>query len=436
MSDSTTHTIFADGVQTGPMIPPTANYEGIAPTVSLQESQNRMAEALRYTYHDLDDSHHDAENFHFLNSWRHILRPWGYEWKPNMPDSLITPKERERLQLEPITDGTNDTVNLEPGIGKATLDVCKHFVTALGLSLDYVNAERFASYGPKRVEELIALRERAGTLSQEELLSQFASILDNERVIFTEDFIKREGVIALEGSPESISNLHEAGIATVIVTNAREVNARQVVRALGYRTYKQVTVIVNGEEEIREHVDRSRVRLIMSANKVGKRKPDPESLQLSDATMGWYALQEHRRDVFKGIKTKLTEDKDARINQNGELTQDDKQALLAKFKNEVGNATGWEKGLGMWGDSGSDSGAGFAHGVPVVIRATTPEAVQKFTQQGVDFVVSRFDKVTPQNLYAINETRAVSTLDSAFVPVGIQRIQPEASMQMPSLRER
>ncbi|HLD01335.1 MAG TPA: HAD family hydrolase [Patescibacteria group bacterium] len=379
----------------------------------------------QHTYHDLDDSHHNAEDFHFRESWRHLTRPFGWEWKPDAPDGRMSAVER--ALLIPITP------DLEPGVGKLPLDVCRHFINELGLSLHAIDPERFKSLGFSKTDELLALRDRAENLPREEVVEEFARILEAERILFTLDLIKREGVIPLEGSREAVFALDQKGIKTVIVTNAPERIARAVVEKLGYRTYKEIAVTMpDGTQEPRQVVDRSIVPVIISGNQVRKRKPDPEALELADLHIGWYSLD----DKGRGPTRQAVQARRRELAPKGEpLTDGHKRVLLDVFKRSVHEATG-VKGLAMYGDSGSDDGAGSAHGVPRVIRTNGHSAVEKFQERGA-VVVPRFDDVTPPMLRGEVPFPTINLNGNGVLhePLG-QSVELQFQPNQPSMRER
>jgi phosphoglycolate phosphatase-like HAD superfamily hydrolase len=319
-------------------------------------------------FFDMDDTLHEAEKHLMKHGWRHLIRPFGYEWKPD--------GEEGRLGLKPVS------ADQEPGVGIRPLEVAKHFIQTLGLSLDGINVERFAQMDFQRIDELLTLQKQKESMSEDAFIIAFAKILEAERIDFTCQRIRGVGVKPMPGAYETVSSFHDDGYRVVIVTSSPDKIAKLVLEDLD---------LINYIDEEKHKPLWSKIDVIVSGDMPKKPKPAKDPIELADRIIWYLSLERVYEERFRAYQ----------------LSDDPQEYALLQAINSTLPAM--KKAKAYFGDSWSDAKAGKEYGIPTIIIFnpvfdSENTTVQKLRAAGATFIIPTLEGMGPRLLESMLAT--------------------------------
>lgn len=323
---------------------------------------------------DLDDSLHEAEGHLFDRGWNHVLHPWYFLWRAK--------GEPGEENLIPMTESQR------PGIGVQPIQVARHFIRVLGLTLDRIDKEILEESNFKYREDLLELKQIAPYLTEEELAEKLAEIMEKERIAYFIQRISSEGVVPLPGY-EVIPKLHEEGIKVGIVTNASLQIATAVLENLGFIEYEENS----GARRIKSKV----IDVIVSGGMPESPKPTTAPLIMADWMMRWRQLTpDEREEIKERLNHEFPEIASSRNGTGEHYLNDDTKTAVRNYLHGELSPNG--KSVAFFGDSRSDVHAGVAYGILVIVRRSQYSDENTLRRLGATMIVDSFSEITPEML--------------------------------------
>lgn len=313
---------------------------------------------------DLDDTLHQAE-FHVMGRrWNHLLQPWGVVW------------ERYGKEKSEYPEGTRFSEDLgKPGVGVSTDKVISFFIEKYGLDINVLNPENMAQAGfaESCIQQILDIQ--TGDLTPDKKIEDIVKSLDREGKRSSAQLIREGNVVkAVEGAPEMITRLHEAGFIIPVITQSDLSIAQTILEQLGFIQYDEVPfqyqtgrdgkiVEISSLKHVRKA---SSVDLIITASMVENPKPAPDPFRKAEWIINLHAATTEER---QSIRSNLTgsEIYSRREKEKRPFTDDEKRELRTRAEKLTPNGI---KIVGYLGDSKSDVRAAGRFRIPVVIIRT------------------------------------------------------------------